>query len=89
MYIEMSVLLDDSSSDEKDVLLVIIARQTFDASQGIVFEPAIEGLIVSPLPAPMGGKRTYCRAGCFTGLKEKEFRDKEFESFVRDTVTLL
>ncbi|KAF4630750.1 hypothetical protein G7Y89_g7382 [Cudoniella acicularis] len=76
----MSAMLDNALSDEKNAICLAIARRTYERTRGDSIEPVVDGLIISPL----GGQGTYRRVGCFSGLKEKEFK-----GFDRETVTLV
>jgi hypothetical protein len=73
--------LDDSASDERDVLCLAIARRT---SQGDTSEAVIDGLLISPLLPPVGCKGKYRRVGILSGLQEKDFK-----GFTREIITLV
>jgi hypothetical protein len=76
----LSAELDDASSGERDVICLAIARRTFERTRGDAIEPVIDGLVI----CPNGDQGTYRRVGCFSGLKEKEFK-----GFSHETVTLV
>ncbi|CZR66894.1 uncharacterized protein PAC_16795 [Phialocephala subalpina] len=79
MDLSESAELDDGSSSDIDVICLALARRTLEKQSNSI-EPVIDGLVIYPL----GYQGTYRRIGCFTGLKEKDFK-----GFVRETVTLM
>ncbi|PQE33590.1 heterokaryon incompatibility protein [Rutstroemia sp. NJR-2017a WRK4] len=77
------VKLDDSTSEERDVLCLAIARRDIKGDQDIVVVE-IDGLLISPLLPPVGAQGEYRRVGRFCYMLEKHFK-----GFTREIITLV